>query len=116
MQQADKTAVWSPPMPGNVLLPWIDVEKDCGGVVRALFDAPAPTHVLCVSEWLTGGQFLNLWSRQTGVPAVYEESTETHTKDDPTGLALQFSQTMKYIVDFGYTCGDPEVVLPEDVS
>lgn len=84
--------------------------------MRALIDAPAPTQVLCVSEWLSGAEWLEVWSKHTGIPSRYEESTKIHIQDDPSGLSLHFSQTMKYIEDFGYTCGDPDVLMPEDVS
>ncbi|KAK5111523.1 hypothetical protein LTR62_004818 [Meristemomyces frigidus] len=116
MKLQDDVAVWSPPMPADLMIPWLDVEKDLGSFVAALFRAPAPTQVLCVSEWLSERQWLGQWTRATGIPSRLEPelSLHDHVDHDPTGLSRQFSETMKYIEDFGYTCGDPDVLVPEE--
>ena len=98
-------------------MPWIDVEKDAGGFVKALIDAPAPTQILAVSEWMTCRKWLDVWSATTGVRSRFEEADpEAATADDPSGLKLEFFQTGQFLVDFGFTGGDSDVMLPEDVS
>ena len=98
-------------------MPWIDVEKDVGAFVKALIDAPAPTQVLAISEWMTCKEWLKIWSASTGVKSRFEEAQAgDHPSDDPTGLKLEFLQTSQFLVDFGFTGGDPDVLMPEDVS
>jgi len=96
--------------------PFVDVEKDTGAFVKALIDAPAPMHVLGTSETLTVAEFLALWSEETGMPSRHEQSPEEEmTKDDVTGLGLEFLETFKFVDEFGYNGGET-VLLPEDVS
>lgn len=98
-------------------MPWIDVEKDAGAFVKVLIDAPAPTQILAVSEWMTCKKWLDLWSATTGVRSRFEEAPyEAATTDDPSGLKLEFVQTAQFLMDFGFTGEDPDVLLPADVS
>jgi len=99
-------------------MPWIDIEKDLGGFVNALINAPAPTQVLAVSEWMTCKKWLEFWSATTGRRARFEEAQAgaARTMEDPSGLALQFTQTAQFVTEFGFTGGDPEVLMPEAVS
>lgn len=114
----DKTAVWQQPYPGDLRMPWIDVQNDTGAFVKALIDAPAGTQVLGVGEWMTNKEFLDLWSSTTGVPSRFVEPTldEADTTQDPTGLSLAFLQTALFIRDFGFAGGDPAIVSPDEAS
>lgn len=97
--------------------PLVDVEKDTGAFVKALIDAPAPRHLLGVSETLSMAQFLALFSEETGISSRYERTPdEEMTKDDVTGLGREFLETFKFVEEFAYTGGDTEALLPEDVS
>ncbi|KAK4553257.1 hypothetical protein LTR86_009557 [Recurvomyces mirabilis] len=118
LKMVDGIAVWSPPFEADLPLPWVDVQKDLGSFVSAVIRAPAPTQVLVVSEWLSGQQWLDQWSKITGKKARYEAGMSLHERveEDSTGLSLHFSQTMRYIEDFGYTCGDPNVLMPEQLE
>ena len=99
-------------------MPWIDVEKDTGAYVKALIEAPAPTQILGVSEWLTCREWLTLWSSITGVPSRFEaaDPAQLNVDNDPTGLTHGFLQTAQFMADFGFTGGDTDVLMPEDVS
>nr|OQO21916.1 hypothetical protein B0A51_12500 [Rachicladosporium sp. CCFEE 5018] len=116
-KQPDGTALWSPPLAAETLLPWIDIEADLGSYVTALIAAPhAPIEVLCVSEWLTGPQWLELWSKHTGILARYEASDGIHQAVEPTGIAEQMSQTMRFMDEFGMKVQEPGVLMPEDLA
>ncbi|KAK3669209.1 hypothetical protein LTR78_010906 [Recurvomyces mirabilis] len=118
LKMVDRIAVWSPPFEADLPLPWVDVQRDLGSFVEALIRTSAPTQVFVVSEWLSGQQWLDQWTKVTGVQARYEAGMSLHERvdKDPTGLSLHFSQTMRYIEDFGYTCGDPSVLMPEELE
>ncbi|KAK6435348.1 hypothetical protein LTR95_008463 [Oleoguttula sp. CCFEE 5521] len=116
-KQADGTALWSPPLAADTLLPWIDIEADLGSYVTALIAAPhAPIEVLCVSEWLTGVQWLELWSKHTGITARYEASDGIHKAVESTGIMEQMSQTMRFMDEFGMKVQEPGVLMPEDLA
>lgn len=85
--------------------------------MKALIDVPTPTQVLAVSEWMSSTAWLELWSKTTGIKSRYEEVGEKEsTSDDPSGVKLQFYQSARFLTEFGFTGGDPELLLPEDVS
>ena len=74
-------------------------------------------HLLGVSEFMTPTRWLDIWAEHVGVKAHYEPiPLDAYTKDDPTGLMLEFGQCMAYIDEFGFTGGDPEVILPDEVG
>ncbi|KAK6415244.1 hypothetical protein LTR95_017618 [Oleoguttula sp. CCFEE 5521] len=116
-KQPDGSALWSPPLAADTLLPWIDIEADLGSYVTALIAAPrAPIEVLGVSEWLSGVQWLELWSKHTSVPTRYEASDGIHKAVEPTGIAEQMSQTMRFMDEFGMKVQEPGVLMPEDLA
>lgn len=105
-------------MSTDTILPWIDVEADAGAFVHALIRAPAPLHVLGVSDFLSMREWVKIWSKPMRLLARYEMSTAfaDNAASDSTGLSLQMSETAKLVAEFGYTLGDPDVIMPEEVS
>lgn len=98
-------------------MPYIDVEKDTGSYVHALIKAPAPTQVLAVSEWATVKQWLEQWSRATGVASRAERVDFDHFRgDDPTGFMGMMIETSGFIEELGFAGGDRRILMPEEVS
>jgi hypothetical protein len=69
-----------------------------------------------VSEWKTCPAYLELWSTKTGIKGRFEKTEPTDLDDDPMGMNLAVAQVAQFIVEFGYIEGDPDVLMPEDVS
>ena len=98
-------------------MPYIDVEKDTGSYVHALIKAPAPTQVLAVSEWATVKQWLEQWSRATGVASRAERVDFDHFRgDDPTGFMGMMIETSGFIEELGFAGGDRRILMPEEAS
>lgn len=82
-------------------------EQDAGAFVKALIDVPAPTQLLCVSEHLTPTQWMDTWSRITGVVGRVEElPAEASLEKDPIGFKASVLETGLFVRDFGFTGGD----------
>lgn len=97
-------------------MPYIDIEKDAGPYVHALIKAPAPTQILAVSEFSTAKAWLEQWSQITGIKARVEEADASEFQgDDPTGLMRGMVETGHFIGEFGFTGGDVEILMPEQV-
>lgn len=117
MQQDDGGIACFVPVDPDIPFPWVDVERDTGNFVSALVRAPAPTHLLGVSEFLSYNQWVSLWSAHTGVKTQFHNvPVELFTADDPSGLKRTMADVMKSIEEFGYTGGDPDVITPDEVS
>jgi hypothetical protein len=98
-------------------MPYIDVERDTGSLVKALIDAPAPTQVLGLSKWATPKEWLALWSEVTGIAARVEQaSSEEFESNDPTGFMRSVFETGQFVGEFGFTGSDEKILMPEDVS
>jgi hypothetical protein len=98
-------------------MPYIDIEKDAGAFVHALIKAPAPTQILAVSEWCTSREWLEQWSRVTGVKSRIEQADAGEFQgDDPTGFMESVLETGQFISEFGFSGGDEMILMPEQVS
>jgi hypothetical protein len=113
----DGSVMWKPPFPADAPMPYIDIEKDAGVFVHALIKAPAPTQVLAVSEWATCREWLEQWSRATGVKSCVEQASASEFQgDDPTGFMKSVLETGQFCGEFGFTGGDENILMPEQVS
>jgi hypothetical protein len=116
-QTDDGSVLWKPPFPVDALMPYIDIEKDAGAFVHALIKAPAPTQILAVSEWCTSREWLEQWSRVTGVKSRIEQADAGEFQgDDPTGFMESVLETGQFISEFGFSGGDEMILMPEQVS
>ncbi|KAI7310542.1 hypothetical protein KC315_g12576 [Hortaea werneckii] len=114
-----KTAIWTPPFPASLPIPWVDVEKDTGAFVKALIEAPPKTQLLGVSEWMTFSDWATLWSNVTGVRSRFEDNVSQEPpppSNDTFDFKMMFLQTGYFVTEFGYTGGDPDVVGPEELE
>ncbi|GAB1737777.1 hypothetical protein NU219Hw_g2184t1 [Hortaea werneckii] len=114
-----KTAIWTPPFPASLPIPWVDVERDTGAFVKALIEAPPKTQLLGVSEWMAFDDWAALWSNVTGVRSRFEDTAfqqPPRPSSDVFDFKTMFSQTGYFVNEFGYTGGDPDVVGPEELE
>lgn len=109
--------MWRPIFSDETPVPYIDVEKDTGSYVHALIKAPAPIQVLAVSEWATSHEWMEQWSRITGVKGRVERADfDQFRGDDPTGFMGMMLETSGFIVEMGFAGGDKNILTPEEVS
>jgi hypothetical protein len=82
-----------------------------------LIRAPAPIQVLAVSEWATPQEWLEQWSRITGVKSRIERADfDQFRADDPTGFMGMMLETSGFMEEFGFTGKDKNILMPEEVS
>jgi hypothetical protein len=113
----DGSVLWKPPFPVDAPMPYIDIEKDAGAFVHALIKVPAPTQVLAVSEWATCREWLEQWSRITGIQGRVEQADASEFQgNDPTGFMKSVLETGQFCGEFGFTGGDENILMPEEVS
>ena len=116
-QQENGSFLWKPVFPVDTPMPYIDVEKDNGSYIHALIKASAPTQVLAVSEWATAQQWLEKWSKATGVASRAERvDLDQFKADDPTGFMGMMIETSGFIEELGFAGGDKGILMPEQVS
>ena len=109
--------MWKPVFLIDAPVPYIDIEKDTGTYVHALIKAPAPTQVLAISEWASPQEWLEQWSRITGVQSHIEQADfDQFRADDPTGFMGMMLETSGFMDDFGFTGKDRDILMPEEVS
>ncbi|UQC75736.1 uncharacterized protein CLUP02_17244 [Colletotrichum lupini] len=105
-------------MPGELKYPIPHVlVHETGKYVKALAQASPGTHLLAYSEFLTWPDYVSLWGRMTGVPAVFESITmDDMDKLAPGGFGLEIGEMHAYSMEFGYWGNDPSVIYPEQVG
>ncbi|KAJ4861229.1 nmrA-like family domain-containing protein [Trichoderma breve] len=92
-------------------------EKDTGAFVKALLDVPPGKTLIGVSEMMTFSTWMEIWGRVLDVQAAYQEvSPGDFYKDFPEPLGQELMDTNEYMIEFGYTGGDPEVVYPNELD
>ncbi|KAI7282850.1 hypothetical protein KC345_g3272 [Hortaea werneckii] len=113
-----KIAIWTPPFPASLPIPWVDVERDTGAFVKALIEAPPKTQLLGVSEWMTFDDWATLWSDVTGVKSKFEDAVPKEAPSTNGGFDFKavLLQTGDFLTEFGFTGGDPDVVGPEELE
>ncbi|KAK1509368.1 uncharacterized protein CCOS01_15462 [Colletotrichum costaricense] len=105
-------------MPGELKYPIPHVlVHETGKYVKALAQASPGTHLLAYSEFLTWPDYVSLWGRMTGVPAVFESITmDDMDKLAPGGFGLEIGEMHAYSMEFGYWGNDPSVIYPEQLG
>ena len=97
-------------------MPFVVAHEDTGAFVKALVDLPAGTNLLGVSEHMTFPEYTKLWGDVMGVKATFKEvSEEEFFQGMPEPLKKELVETFRYVEEFGYTGGDPEVKDAEQV-
>ncbi|GKT41492.1 NmrA-like family domain-containing protein 1 [Colletotrichum spaethianum] len=116
-EREDGTMVLRMPGSGGTQpIPHVLVEET-GLYVKALVQAPPGTHLLACSELMTWPDYVKLWSRIQGIPAVFERFTlDDMDKLAPGGFGIEIGEMHAYNMEFGYWGGDPSIVLPADLG
>ncbi|KAL0769490.1 hypothetical protein CaCOL14_008798 [Colletotrichum acutatum] len=93
------------------------VDHETGEYVKALVQASPGMHLLAYSEFLTWPDYVSLWSKTTGVPAVFESITmDDMEKLAPGGFGLEIGEMHAYSMEFGYWGNDPSIIYPEQLG
>ncbi|KAG9250039.1 uncharacterized protein F5Z01DRAFT_429461 [Emericellopsis atlantica] len=109
-KQEDGSFVVQIPDVGETKLPWIFVQRDTGVYVKALLENETGKDILAFSEMATWREFWELWSSIRGVKLrVQVVSVESFFQFFPEILRREFQESLRYITEFGYTGGDPDV-------
>lgn len=105
------------PGSGNVPTPFV-VPSDAGEFVKALTKVGPGKNVLAFGDLMTWSEYVQLWSKITGVPAAFEHSTiDELDKVAPGGYGIEIAEMYAYAQDFGYWGkDDSSVVFARDVS
>ncbi|KAK3627757.1 hypothetical protein LTR56_000257 [Elasticomyces elasticus] len=106
-------------IPGDVHKPiaQVDARRDTGKFTRALLDVPAEVNALGAGGIVSWSDFASLWGKHHGVDCRVERlNREVLEQAIPGGIGAEFADMFEYAAEFGYTGGDPTVVLPEDVE
>ncbi|GFF54013.1 nmrA-like family domain-containing protein 1 [Aspergillus udagawae] len=109
-KQKDGTFVVQIPDIGEVQLPWIYVDRDVGIFVEALLATSPGKQILGVSQMASWREFWTLWAETGGVKLeIQVVSVEEFFQSLPVLLRREFQESLRYIVEFGYTGGDSDV-------
>ncbi|GIZ44663.1 hypothetical protein CKM354_000785400 [Cercospora kikuchii] len=115
-RREDGVMVLRMPLYGNRAFPHVLVEETFI-YAKALLSAPLGTHLLAYSEQMTWSEFVTLWSKTLGIPAVLERVTlENMDKLAPGGLGLEIGEMHAYASQFTYWGLYPTVVFPDQFA
>lgn len=104
------------PGSGDVPIPLV-VPSDAGHFVKALTQVPAGKNLIAFGDRITWAEYVQLWSKITGVPATFAKTTVAeHAKLAPGGYGEEIAEMYAYAQDFGYDGSDPSVVSAQQVS
>ncbi|OKL55353.1 hypothetical protein UA08_09418 [Talaromyces atroroseus] len=115
-KQADGTYRIRGVGPGNIPIPFGDVQGDFGKCVKVVVQEKPGLNLLAVGEMLSWDSYIETWSKSQGVQSGgYEEHTiESFMKLLPGGLGREFGENVLFGQQFGYDGSDPTVVRPSD--
>ncbi|UKZ48012.1 hypothetical protein TrVGV298_002248 [Trichoderma virens] len=109
-RRSDGSMVLRVPGSGDVPIPLV-VPSDAGHFVKALTQVPAGKNLIAFGDRITWAEYVQLWSRITGVPATFEKTTVAeHAKLAPGGYGEEIAEMYAYAQDYGYDGSDPSVV------
>jgi hypothetical protein len=109
-KQKDGAFIVKIPDIGEVQLPWICVDRDVGIFVEALLASSPRKQILGVSQMASWREFWTLWAKTRGVKLeIQVVSVEQFFQSLPEVVRREFQESLRYIVEFGYTGGDPDV-------
>lgn len=94
------------------------VPTDAGEFVHAITQVSPGKNVLAFADLMTWAEYVTLWSKVTGVPAAFEDSTvEDQDRLAPGGFGIEMAEMFAYAKEFGYWgAEDKSVVFARDVS
>jgi hypothetical protein len=97
-------------------MPFVVAHRDTGPFVKALIDMPVGKNIFAVSETMTLTEWAAIWGRVLGVKIEYKQvSSDEFWEGVPKPLADELGPNFDYIEEFGFTGGDPDVLMPEQV-
>lgn len=115
-RQPDGIYLTRRPFSGDLQMPFVVPDKDTGAFVKALLDVPPGKTLVGVSEMMSFSKWVEIWGRVLDVQAAYQEvSPGEFYKDFPEPLGQELMDTNEYMIEFGYTGGDSEVMYPNQV-
>ncbi|RFU81652.1 nadp-binding [Trichoderma arundinaceum] len=115
-KQPDGSMILRMPGSGDVPIPLV-VPSDTGYFVRALTQVSAGKNLIAFGDRITWVDYVQLWSKVTGVPATFEKTTVSeHAKLAPGGYGEEIAEMLAYSQDFGYDGGDPSVISAEQLG
>ncbi|OGE46699.1 hypothetical protein PENARI_c134G12441 [Penicillium arizonense] len=109
-KQEDGSFVVQIPDGPEVELPWIVVDRDTGVYVKVLLENSPGKNVLAYTQMTTWREFWTLWADVRNVKIdIKVVGLDDYFKTLPEFLSREFQDSLRYIVEFGYTGGDPDV-------
>lgn len=109
-KQEDGSFVVQIPDVPEVNLPWITVDRDTGVYVKALLENSPGKNVLAYTQMTTFREFWTLWADVRNVKIeIKVVGLDDFFQALPEFLRREFQDSLRYIVEFGYTGGDPDV-------
>jgi hypothetical protein len=116
-KQSDGSFLMLRPFGGNVQLPWVVTAEDTGSFVKALVEVTPGKDLLGVSQMMTSSEFMTLWGQILEVKIAFKQVSEDEFFENiPEPFKRELQDAFDFIEDFGYTGGDPAVLLPSQVS
>ncbi len=116
-KQPDGSYLITRPLDPTFTIPFVVAHRDTGPLVKALVDAPPGKHLLGVSQNMSFSEWTALWGSVLGVKAGFKQvSTDEFFKNVPEWLKKELVDSYGYMVEFGFTGGDPDVLTPDQVS
>lgn len=116
-KQADGSFLMLRPVSAGLEFPFVVTARDTGSFVKALADVPPGKDLWGVSEMMTCPEWIEVWGRVLGVKAGFKQvSPDEFFENVPEELKRELQDTYDFVEEFGYTGGDPDVLLPSQVS
>ncbi|EOO02418.1 putative -like family protein [Phaeoacremonium minimum UCRPA7] len=114
-RQADGTYRIQGVGPADAPIPFGDVRKDFGYLVKAAVEGEPDLNIFAVGEELSWNQYLKTWCESQNVPfGGYDEvAYDDFTVILPGGLGHEFGQNVLFAIEFGYDGSDPSVTRPD---
>ncbi|KAK5046194.1 hypothetical protein LTR84_008651 [Exophiala bonariae] len=115
-KQPDGTLLLNVPGDGDIPIPLV-IPSDAGYYVRAIAEVGPGKNVLAFSKRIAWSDYVNLWSKITGVPASFAKTTVAeHAQLAPGGYGEEMAEMYAYAQDFGYDGSDPSVIYAQDLG
>ncbi|KAH7413108.1 hypothetical protein BKA64DRAFT_771082 [Cadophora sp. MPI-SDFR-AT-0126] len=116
-KRPDGSLLLAVPGTGDVPVPLI-VPSDAGKFVKALSQVSSGKNLLAFGDLMTWSEYVALWSKITGLPAKFEQSTvDALDKLAPGGYGEEIGEMYAYMQEFGYWGKDDDsVIFPKDLG
>lgn len=116
-KQADGSFLFVRPASPAAKWPLVVPLKDTGSFVKMLVDSPPGKHLLGASQVITWPEYTALWGKTVGVKAAFRQiSSEEFFMHIPEPIKSELKASFDFIEEFGYTGGDPDLIMHERVS